>query len=66
MGISNRIINPVHTPARHKSAQILVVDDETEIADFLADFLIKKEGYKVSIANGGREAIEFLEATLTT
>ena len=58
-------MDTLHTPAQHKSAQILIVDDETEIADFLADFLIKKEGYKVSIANGGREAIEFLEATLT-
>ncbi|MEM7118150.1 MAG: response regulator [Chloroflexota bacterium] len=57
---------PITTPTTYKPAQILVVDDEVEIADFLADFLIKKEGYKVSIVNGGQEAINFLDKTLTS
>ena len=49
-----------------KRTHILVVDDEPEIAESLADFLTKKEGYKVTIANDGREAIDFLQATIDT
>lgn len=47
-------------------AHLLVVDDEPEIAESLADFLVKKEGYRISLARDGQEAIEFLRATLGT
>ncbi len=50
-------------PAR---AHLLVVDDEPEIAESLADFLVKKEGYRISLARDGQEAIDFLRATLGT
>jgi DNA-binding NtrC family response regulator len=36
--------------------RILVVDDETDICKAL-DFLLRREGYEVSIANSGEEAI---------
>lgn len=48
------------------TAHILVVDDEPEIAEPLADFLSKKEGYTITLANNGRQAIEFLQSTLGT
>ncbi|MGW8318083.1 MAG: response regulator [Candidatus Promineifilaceae bacterium] len=44
------------------SAHILVVDDEPEIAESLADLLNRAEGYDVTIARNGREAIAFLES----
>ena len=47
------------TPTR-----ILVVDDEPEIAESLADFLVRKEGFKVSLSSTGEEAIEFLKSTI--
>lgn len=40
---------------------ILVVDDEPEIADSLAEYLASKEAYKVTIASNGREATEYLQ-----
>ncbi|MFQ5435100.1 MAG: response regulator, partial [Anaerolineae bacterium] len=46
------------------AAHILVVDDEPEIAESLADYLTKKEGYSISLAGNGREAVQFLEASL--
>ncbi|MCP4357607.1 MAG: response regulator [Chloroflexi bacterium] len=45
-------------------SQLLIVDDEPEIAESLADYLVKKEGYQVSISNDGRQAINFLQSTL--
>lgn len=47
-------------------AHLLVVDDEPEIAESLADFLTKKEGYHVLIAHNGEQAIEFLQAMVGT
>ncbi|MBK8987244.1 MAG: response regulator [Chloroflexi bacterium] len=47
------------TPTR-----ILVVDDEPEIAESLADFLVRKEGFVVSLSSTGEEAIEFLKSTI--
>ncbi|MCA9935632.1 MAG: response regulator [Ardenticatenaceae bacterium] len=47
-------------------AHLLVVDDEPEIAESLADFLVKKEGYRISLASNGLQAIEFLRSTLGT
>jgi len=46
------------------STRILVVDDEPEIAESLADFLVRKEGYAVSLARTGEEAIDFLKSTI--
>ncbi|MCA9969869.1 MAG: response regulator [Anaerolineales bacterium] len=48
------------------TARLLVVDDEPEIAASLADFLIKKEGYQVTLAHNGQEAIAFLSSTVGT
>lgn len=46
------------------AAHILVVDDEPEIAESLADYLTKKENYTVSIVSDGWEAIRFLQSSL--
>lgn len=46
------------------TARILVVDDEIEIADSLAEFLIRKEGFQVDIVHDGQEAISFLEKSI--
>jgi len=46
--------------------QILVVDDEPEIATSLADYLSKKAGYQVFTANDGQDAMALLEAKATS
>jgi DNA-binding response OmpR family regulator len=46
------------------ASRILVVDDEPEIAESLADFLARKEGFVVSQAGTGEEAIAFLKSTI--
>lgn len=46
------------------TARILIVDDEVEIAESLADFLIRKEGFTVSITHNGQEAVSFLEKSV--
>lgn len=51
--------SPVVSPP-DGTARILVVDDEIEIADSLAEFLIRKEGYQVDIVHDGHQAIDFL------
>jgi two-component system NtrC family sensor kinase len=45
-------------------ARILLVDDEPEIAESLSDFLVRKEGYDVSLAATGEEAIAIMERLL--
>jgi len=52
-------LNGVGAPTR-----ILVVDDESEIAESLADFLVRKEGFQVQIAHDGPQAIAYLESTI--
>ncbi len=52
-----------HT-ATAATARILVVDDEVDIADSLAEFLTRKEGYRVEIVQDGRQAIAYLEKTI--
>ena len=42
------------------TAHILIVDDEPEIANSLADYLAKKGGYTVTKAYGGGEALALL------
>ena len=59
--MSTALLSPV--PGK---AHLLVVDDEPEIAESLADFLVKKEGYRISLASNGQQAIEFLRSTLGT
>jgi len=46
------------------SARILVVDDEVEIADSLAEFLVRKEGFRVEIVHNGHVAISYLEKSI--
>jgi two-component system NtrC family sensor kinase len=46
--------------------RILVVDDEPDVAESLAEFLSRKEGYKINITHDGRSAIRFLQSTLNT
>jgi two-component system, NtrC family, sensor kinase len=46
------------------TTHILVVDDEPEIAESLADFLTKKENYQISLAGDGQQAVRFLQSTV--
>lgn len=46
------------------TARILVVDDEEEIADSLAEFLVRKEGFRVDIVHDGQQAIDFLNKSI--
>jgi two-component system, NtrC family, sensor kinase len=48
-------------PASNTAVHVLVVDDEPEIAESLSDFLIKKEGYTVTVADNGLDALKLLE-----
>ena len=48
------------------TTHILVVDDEPDIAESLADYLTKKENYQVSLASDGQEAVGFLKTALET
>jgi two-component system, NtrC family, sensor kinase len=52
------------SPPADKPTHILVVDDEPEIAESLADFLTKKEDYRVTLAGDGQEAVRFLQKTV--
>lgn len=45
---------------RQKQMSVLVVDDEHELADILKSSL-ESQGYFVSLANNGKEAIKILE-----
>jgi len=47
------------TPCRPRA-----VDDEIEIAESLADFLMRKEGFQVKIAHDGPQAIAHLESAV--
>ena len=55
---------PLPPPDRTSPARILVVDDELEIAESLAEFLTRKEGFRVEIVNNGQEAIAYLEKSI--
>ena len=64
-GISRAALNaPALGEALRSSTRILVVDDEIEIAESLADFLLRKEGFQVHIAHDGQQAIAYLENTV--
>ncbi|KAA3654556.1 MAG: response regulator [Chloroflexi bacterium] len=47
-----------------KPAHLLIVDDEPEIAESLAEYLAKKEGFTISLANDGQKAIDVLGSTV--
>uniref|UniRef100_UPI0035B3F24C response regulator n=1 Tax=Promineifilum sp. TaxID=2664178 RepID=UPI0035B3F24C len=57
---------PTGAVATGAVAHILVVDDEADIAESLADFLSRKEGYRVEIARDGHEAIAALERAISS
>jgi two-component system NtrC family sensor kinase len=57
-------IHKAPPPTGEETPRLLVVDDEPEIAESLADFLIRKEGYHIDIVSNGQEAMRFLEASL--
>ncbi len=52
-------------PPNNSKSHILVVDDEPEIADSLAEYLINKESYRVTVASNGQEATDILQQTQT-
>lgn len=58
-----RVEAPLASASADLVARILVVDDELEIAESLADFLVRREGYTVNIARDGPQAKSFLEST---
>lgn len=59
-------MSQANTLKSNSMTHILVVDDEPEIAESLADFLTRKEGFTVSIAGDGQKAINFLQSTVGT
>ena len=44
-------------PLNNSKSHILVVDDEPEIADSLAEYLVSKESYRVTVASNGMDFI---------
>ena len=52
----------VDVPYSSSAVRVLVVDDEPDIATSLAELLTRKEGYDVTIASDGYEAMAVLEA----
>jgi DNA-binding response OmpR family regulator len=54
----------IGTKSPISTTHILVVDDESEIAESLSGFLFNKEGYHVDVVSDGREAIRFLQSTV--
>lgn len=57
-------VSPPLSVPQTRTSHILVVDDEPDIAESLADFLTKKEDYQVTLAGDGRQAVDFLQASL--
>lgn len=47
-------------PGNYRPARLLVVEDERHIARFL-EFVLKKEGYQVTLAGDGEQALSILE-----
>ncbi|MBK7897489.1 MAG: response regulator [Anaerolineaceae bacterium] len=65
MSEQNGVKTAVTIPTQmQKQSHILIVDDEPEIAESLADFLMKKANFLVSAVPDGQEAIDFLQATV--
>ena len=51
-------LNP--EPMSNKSQQILIVDDELSLLEFL-ELMLSREGYKVSCAQSGKKAISMIK-----
>jgi signal transduction histidine kinase/CheY-like chemotaxis protein len=52
---------PLALPARPQRLRILVVDDEAPLREILGDML-RMEGHEVTLAEGGRRALELFDA----
>ena len=61
-GVETAVSTPIPPDKR---SHILIVDDEPEIAESLADFLVKKANFLVSAARDGQEAIDLLQSTVS-
>lgn len=57
--------NPTSTEtATTRPSHILIIDDEPEIAESLADYLEKKQNFLVTLAADGQAGIDFLQASV--
>jgi two-component system NtrC family sensor kinase len=61
MTLTARQIPLIESAPALSPVRVLVVDDEPNIAASLAELLSRKDGYDVTIARGGREAMSILE-----
>jgi two-component system, NtrC family, sensor kinase len=66
ISISQTQVNPPPPEQlrRGHPEHILIVDDEPEIAESLRDYLVKKEGFIISLAENGQKAIELLQESV--
>lgn len=62
--VADQQVNQADGSILPSNVRLLVVDDEPEIAESLAELLKRKEGYDVVIARDGQEAMAVLEASL--
>lgn len=60
-GTAEDTVSPPAMPATAPGKAVLIVDDEPEIADMLAEIL-EHAGYRTAIAHSGRQALERLAA----
>jgi DNA-binding response OmpR family regulator len=56
--------SPTETTLSSRLSHILIIDDEPEIAESLADYLVKKQNFQVSLAVDGQAGIDFLQASV--
>ncbi|HFE66543.1 MAG TPA: response regulator, partial [Chloroflexi bacterium] len=56
--------SPTETTLSSHPSHILIIDDEPEIAESLADYLVKKQNFQVSLAVDGQAGIDFLQASV--
>lgn len=61
---SDTAVSDNNSSRTKKPAHILIVDDEPEIAESLADYLTKKQGFQVSYVHDGQSAIDRLQETV--
>ncbi len=57
-------LSPTETTLSSRPSHILIIDDEPEIAESLADYLVKKQSFQVSLAVDGQAGIDFLQASV--
>ncbi|MBD0325058.1 MAG: response regulator [Pyrinomonadaceae bacterium] len=58
---TGELVMPSPLSLKSKQTKILVVDDEDYVRELLRDIL-EKEGYQVSLADGGREALSLFQS----